>query len=310
MKLKKKNITVASTLLFILVGVFYAILPEYWQEKIYWKLSAPIRFVQTANLAEVVEQHRLEMQTFYNDECLHGEHAYIAHGGGVGSYTYTNSVEAFADSIAKGFKFIEIDLLETADGHLIGAHSWNDLAKFTGRTAEELQKLPLRELEKLKINGNLKILSGGGILSFLRDNPNIILVTDKIENYELLLKEIPLPERMIVETDWRETPEARYKYQKALQAGVKYPAYSAVWNLDYVEKYEFPIIVVSASQINSSPETPEKLRKLHQKGVTIMVCNSKDNVYFIKEHLGQTVSMIYTDKWYPKGPSPLGTTEH
>lgn len=56
----------------------------------------------------------------------------------------------------------------------------------------------------------------------METNRDFILVTDKIADYELLLKEIPFPERMIVEVF---SPE---DYLKALKSGIRYPAY-CIW---------------------------------------------------------------------------------
>ena len=89
------------------------------------------------------------MKTFYNDSFVHGDAMYIAHGGGVNNFVYTNSFEAFEDSVLKGFKFIEIDLLETVDGHLVGGHGWPELSKLTGRTEEELKNMPIQQLKSL-----------------------------------------------------------------------------------------------------------------------------------------------------------------
>src|SRR5690554_7339671 len=48
-------------------------------------------------------------------------YAFIAHAGGtVEGYQYTNALEAVENSLAHGYKLIEIDLSETSDGHLVG----------------------------------------------------------------------------------------------------------------------------------------------------------------------------------------------
>lgn len=44
---------------------------------------------------------------------------------------YTNTLEAFYSSYSKGYRNIEIDILETKDGHIVGAHDWKTFRKFT-----------------------------------------------------------------------------------------------------------------------------------------------------------------------------------
>jgi glycerophosphoryl diester phosphodiesterase len=49
--------------------------------------------------------------------------AYIAHAlGSVDGYVYTNTVEAFEESYAKGFRLFECDLVLLRDGTVLVAH--------------------------------------------------------------------------------------------------------------------------------------------------------------------------------------------
>lgn len=49
----------------------------------------------------------------------------IAHaGGGIDGVKYTNSKEALLQSIDTGYRLIEIDLLVSSDGEILGAHDW------------------------------------------------------------------------------------------------------------------------------------------------------------------------------------------
>lgn len=150
------------------------------------------------------------------------------------------------------------------------------------------------------------MLFGADITSFLRRYPHVVLVTDIIQNYSLLLKEIPFPDRMIVEITGGDTAVGLFNYYNALKKGIKYPAFSSGSNLDFVEHYLFPLIVVNAEQLLNA-EYCSKLKKLHRKGITVMAHNSSvcDLPCFIDKYLGNCVSMIYTDKWCPCGVSPL-----
>lgn len=286
--------------------VVYMVLPQRWQQRIQNKICAPYYILKTKNIKEQLATLISTMNSFYNDSFIHGDAMYIAHGGGVHNYVYTNSIEAFEDSVRKGFKFIEIDLLETIDGHLVGGHGWADLSKLTGKPVSELQNMPLCELKKLRLNGTMHLLCGADISSYMGRYPHLVLVTDIIQNYSLLLKEIPYPDRMIVEITGGNTARGVYNYYDALKTGIKYPAFSAGDDLDFVEHYSFPLIVVNAKQL-LNPAYCKKIKKLHQQGITVMAHNSSvcDEPSFINKHIGDSVSLIYSDKWFPCGESPL-----
>lgn len=239
-----------------------------------------------------LNSRRTDMQRFYNDS-PQGKGALIAHGGGIGEFVYTNCREAVEDSLSRGFRYIELDLLETADEKIVAAHDWQMLANFTGKTKNELETLPLSELKKLRIKGKYTVLGSEDICEIMDKNPEMILVTDKITNVELLLKELPYPDRMIVEL------KKMRHYRKALEIGLKYPAFSTR-RVHKLETYQFPIAVTRVSALKD-PEKAERIRKLHEQKVTLLVFDSSvcDKPEFIEKHLGKSISMIYTDEHTP-----------
>lgn len=227
----------------------------------------------------------------------------IAHGGGIGPYTYANSVEALQDSLQKGFLFVELDLLETSDGHLVAAHDWKDLRSRAGSPATD-EPLSLDQVLKIKREGRCNPLTAPEICAMLRENANWILVTDKISNYHLLLKEIPMPDRMIVEI-----PYGLAAYAKAIKAGVRYPALT-LWDdelYNFVLEKHIPIVTVNAGAFMNSPGGVEKVLRLHQAGIAVfMFCFTGDAYWdqsdFLSSHLGSTFSKVYTDRWSPAMP--------
>ncbi len=248
----------------------------------------------TWDLAEEIEANRADMQRFYNNSTRTGAEALIAHGGGVGEFTYTNSLEAVQDSLNRGFQFIELDLQKTVDGHIVAIHEWPQFAQMTGKSTEEVQKMPLSELKKLKIHGKYTVLGGDDIRRLMEQHPQFILVTDKLQDFALMLKEIPFPERMIVECF------GRVNYKKALRAGIKYPAFSAWKDTGEIEQFRFPLVVMSAYAMEDE-QNAEKVRKLHEDGTTILMfwASICDEPEFIKQHLSSSISKIYTDTWSP-----------
>ncbi|MBO6171577.1 MAG: hypothetical protein J6N67_05400 [Desulfovibrio sp.] len=239
------------------------------------------------------------MHKFYVNDGADNPNAYIAHGGGIHKYTYRNSLEAVEDSLQKGFVFIELDLLVTADGHIVAAHDWEHFKSITQYPDASSTPMTLAEVKAQKINGTDTPLSGADIRELMQKNENFFLVTDKIKDYSLLLNEIPFPERMIVEVF------DPYDYLKALLAGVRYPAYCLWEPKDYNTPLRFglPLVTMSGCPFFDTPEHIDMVRALHAGGVTILLfIPPGDETAFLKAHLGRTVSKVYVDNNAPPVP--------
>ncbi len=236
------------------------------------------------------------------------EHSYanpdfwIAHGGGIGEFVHTNCKEAVQDSLRRGFRFIELDLLETSDGHLVGGHSWKELRAITGAEVVREASMSKAEIVALRAKWRKTPLFAEDIRQLLRDNPNTVLVTDKLQNFELLMREIPYPDQMVLEAFG--FPE----YLKAIRAGFRNVALSvgSVNNLLKAIQYRIPGIVMDSSLLETTPEILELVQQLHENGCCIAVYYSKvgDKPEYIYRHLGKNISRIYTDTWSPSAPPP------
>ena len=141
--------------------------------------------------------------------------------------------------------------METADKKLLAAHDWGSFNKLVNLNQELSQNFTSNQLKQLKIRGKYTPMTGDDLRMIMEDNPDFILITDKIKNYELLLKEIPFSERMIVEVF------SPTDYLKALRSGVLYPAY-CVWSpshLEVAKRYRFPIVTMDANLFFNHNET-------------------------------------------------------
>lgn len=255
-------------------------------------------FVIERELASVISERGNDLRRFYVSSGYLSPDAYIAHGGGVGEFTYTNCLEAALNSLKNGFKFIEIDMIETSDGHILGAHDWKHFASLAGIQNASVP-LSSSDVQNLKIKGRYTVLTGNAIRTLMQKNENFTLITDKINNYKLLLNEIPYPDRMIVEVF---SPK---DYLRAIREGVKYPAY-CIWNKDNLKtaiKFKFPIVTMDAKNFFENDEDICLVQKLHDSGVTILLFytsfQDRDNPAFLKKYLGNTFSKVYTDTWSP-----------
>ena len=271
-------------------------------------LSGIYSVVNAVHKSEERHQHRVTvLKKATNTKAIHklvSESPLIAHGGGIHHFLYSNCAEAVADSISRGFSFIELDLLVTSDGHIIAAHDWSHFRALTNHKEGKLNTpLDLPTATQLKINirkpGEEKhlahTLSGADINRLMNNNQNIILVTDKITDFELLLHEIPHPDRMIVEVF------SPLEYERALCAGVKYPAFCVLnqAGLKQACQHEYNFLTINANLFLNNIDT---MRKLHQKQVVIMVYGTEsiDAREFALKYIGSAASMIYTGKLEPK----------
>lgn len=144
---------------------------------------------------------------------------FIAHAGGVISKnTYTNSKEAVLNSLQNGFKYIELDLLVTKDNHIIAAHDWSFITKKNNNIP-----LTLNEVANIYKNKNMTLLTGKDIHELMLKNKDWIIITDKIKDFSLLEREIPVKNRIIVEVF------NKFDYAVCLWKGFT-PAYSLPWD--------------------------------------------------------------------------------
>ena len=125
----------------------------------------------------------------------------IAHAGGaIDSCTYTNSREAMQQAFAKGYRFIEFDLLFTSDSVLVAAHSWDEFNQMTGLGHLGDSAPSYADFASRKICGRFTPLSAAEINTFFERNDSLYLVTDKISDPDVLQNHFPnLKERMVVE---------------------------------------------------------------------------------------------------------------
>lgn len=249
-------------------------------------------------LIEFYSKEKDILGQFYVNDGYKNPAAYIAHGGGVGRFTYSNSLESVLDSVLnKKFQFVELDLLETTDGKLVGGHDWESLHKLVNSTRKGA--LSSTDIQNLSINGKHKPIFGEDIRRLMFNNKKLVIVTDKIKNYPLIAKELPELDRVIVEVF------DVFDYLSAIRAGIKLPAFhiSTPRQIELARKLQFPIVTIDAPNFFNKEENIHLIQQLHNEGVTIFLAwvsyPKKDSPDWVHKYLGRTVSKIYTDQWSP-----------
>lgn len=306
-RMKKNRLMIYFILVVnICVYLVYWLLPLSWQSRVWTKGLLPHQIVYSQSIYWKLGSVREQMGVFHNNSLNYGKPSLIAHTGAVCDFSYMTSLEAVEDALRKGFRYVELDLYETVDGHLVAMHTLEELAAYVGKTVKEVKKMPLQELKKLRIAGKYTVLSDRDVCRLMDTYPEMILVTDRIQDMEVLKDKIFYPDRMIVEVG------SRYQYARALELGFNYPALTinSKWNLKWASFDGIPLLVLNA-QLYSDPEVKEITQKLHEKRVTILVHNASicDKPNFIQSFVGKNCSMIYTNSWTPANPPPLKRTE-
>ena len=188
------------------------------------------------------------------------KHKLIAHaGGGIDKTQYTNSKEAVLLSIKKGFKLIELDLIITKDNKIVAANNWDLFRKYSKCCVETVPSL--KEFNEIKILSKYTPLDSKKINKIFFENKDLILITDKIENYDLINNSFNFDKsRIIVEIFTREN------YFKAIKKGIKNPLYSATIEhrkdeKKFIKNHKIPMISINSSEFIKHKEYFIKLKK-------------------------------------------------
>ena len=214
------------------------------------------------------------------------DYKFIAHaGGGIENKIYTNSLEAINNSIKLGYKLIEIDLIETSDNKLVGAHDW-DHFKSISECCEKNEIPTLKEFKKYKIYESFSTIDYNKINEIFIKNKDLILVTDKTNNFKLINNLFKFDHRrIIVEVFGREN------YFKAIKNNIKNPMYSANINeVDFIKKYNIKLIAVHSKDFITNKSI---YKELTDKGTFIFIYSTNDTE-FVEENKN-LVSSFYSD---------------
>jgi len=139
----------------------------------------------------------------------------IAHAGGVGkNRTYTNSLEALDNSVARGYTAVEIDLSWTSDDHLVLMHDWNrEFVKLFNRSPG---RLSLAEFRSTPSAHGLTHLSLEDLEDWLVEHRDVLIVTDikerNIDGLRVIAEKYPEQLHRIVPQIYR--PESYLEVRK------------------------------------------------------------------------------------------------
>lgn len=110
----------------------------------------------------------------------------VAHSmGSADGKPYTNSLEAFESSYAKGFRIFETDLMPLADNEVILAHDAHESYFGLTKTFPDYKR---DELTGIRYNGKYTVLFGEDLVALLRKYPDVYMILDTKANHASVLR--------------------------------------------------------------------------------------------------------------------------
>lgn len=117
---------------------------------------------------------------------VHGHHCIAHAGGAIEGCTYTNSKEAVEHALGCGIRYIELDLAMTSDSTLAAVHDWAEFRRMADIQPLDGGPLGSAQFAEAKICGRFTPLTAEGIVGLLDRHPEMILVTDKISDPQII----------------------------------------------------------------------------------------------------------------------------
>lgn len=216
-----------------------------------------------------------------------GASSFIAHAGGsIDGCRYTNSRQAVERSLRCGFRFVEIDLSRTRDGVYVGAHDWVHFASISG-----VDGIPdLTEFRNRVVYGRYGVLTSEDLNALLSEHDEMWLVTGKAKGYSALLRQIPFPQRMLVEVFFHRG------WRQARAAGVVYPALNVgTMNIRKIWKMAFLGVDMVTVDLRELVAQRDLFEWLHRQGLTILAY-TVDNEDLFRSLYGRCLDMAYIDE--------------
>lgn len=222
----------------------------------------------------------------------------IAHAGGsIDENRYTNSLEALMASIDDGKKLIELDLIVSSDDVIVAAHHWSHFKKISGIIDSTETPLSNEDFLNSRIRGVYTPINIFDINKIFSKYKDLILVTDKITNYDLLTTQYKFKDRLIVECFTIE------QCLKAHSYGIKNVMFSINIRDDHVvetfiseHSRDIKIVAFNAGLVKNNKQFRDNARKLKDSGLITFAYSSNEGS-FMKENHKFIVDAYYTDDW-------------
>lgn len=136
-------------------------------------LVATVAVATTAGVVKLLANSALQLSEIFPRDGI----VLIGHAlGGIDGKTYTNSREAFLNSVRTGRRILEVDLQMVRGGHVVAFHD-DSLRRHMGIDKRN-DAVTLKEFLSYPIQGAYTPLSFKDLLDLLQQHPDLVLVTD------------------------------------------------------------------------------------------------------------------------------------
>ena len=208
-------------------------------------------------------------------------------------YTYTNSLEALEASYKRGYKMFEVDLSMTKDGHIVASH-------------QSVSNKTLKKFLEKKINNNTYTpLSLEGILSFMKKNQEITIITDIKSDFEdcaeMMIKKIKKYDHKLLK---RIIPQV-YSEKDIITIEKYHNFKNVIYTLYHLEKinlkniYKINLKYPFVNTVSISVERISNflIKELKKNGIKIYLHTLNNNEKILR-YYKKGISGIYTDFYY------------
>jgi glycerophosphoryl diester phosphodiesterase len=227
-------------------------------------------------------------------------HAPVAHAlGAIDGVAYTNSLEAFTASYAKGFRVFEVDLARTREGSIVAMHDWRNT----------WSSLPnLAQFKARKIAGRYTPATLIDVLGMLQSHPDAYLVVDfKGEVSDLLPDVVGTARTIDPELPMRIIPQVSSKAEAEVAARL-YHFPSEILTLYRTRASDAEVVALTASTgirvvtMSTSRFHARLVKQLDSLGVKVYVhtVNDRDSAADLRT---KGVWGVYTDVLSPEAES-------
>jgi len=107
----------------------------------------------------------------------------VAHAGGVvGGYVYSNTLEALQNSVARGYRLIELDFMPTTDGRIVLTHVWHYMTTRVPGAYDHIVSYDV--FMSYRLYNRYTPMNLEMLIDFLDEHPDIRVITDTKDGYD------------------------------------------------------------------------------------------------------------------------------
>ena len=211
-------------------------------------------------------------------------------GGSIDGKIYTNSLEALQKSIKEGYDYIELDLAISQDNKIVFTHDWSTFGKQTN--SDKFSPINYEEYLEKKILNKYSTISHNKINQIMDKNKNLFIITDKVNDFELLEKTFKNFDRIIIEIFGARNYLKSFFHKKIKSKHRLFSSHLSFKHKSFITIFNIKQIAIPCNTVNKNKSFLKSYIK-KGKDVFCYTLNDKEKTnYLIKNKL---VTKVYSD---------------